>query len=302
MNFNGVSAFYNKVRGFSFNKDEFKKENPIQIGYIYLPEGENKINFEKECRRTGTYAIMLESGTIKQRCHYLDDKPLMIPENSKYVGETVLVVFPDSSDIPLIIKKITDNSTTHDNMDEVSKSKTSFNENTAIKVTEDITNRIYSVSISSDEDKDVTLNLNVSAKNKKGKLKINVNGDCEIFAEKNVNVLANNEVDIKIRDLVKGNKFHEIKYNIDSGLTLKDKWDNTINLNQEEFNVNIKKKAIVNAENIKITASDKIIIDAPGNKKIEIGNASSMALNDETICCFTGMKHFIPLTNVKTKV
>lgn len=306
---NEKSSFFVKERGFNFNLKDFKVEDSIQVGYIYLPEGEIKEDYEKECRRYGIYSVVLESGTIKKKCVSLLDKPLRVPERSSYLGEAVLLVFPNNSDIPFIIKVINNNSVTYDYIDENSVSKVIQDEVTAIKVSENIKDKNYSINIMSEDDQEVSINLNVSAPNKKGKIRLNVNGDCNIFAEKNINILTNKEINIKIRDLVKNQKFHEIKYNFDTGLYVKDRWDNTITMNGPILRIHHKNRIRIECQNAdievqqqaKLIAHGEVRIDADGAHSIHIGNDESLVINQSTICCFTGQPHFLPITNVKTR-
>ena len=313
-----MSAFYDKARSFTHGDKNNKPNYPIQVGHIILPPNSGgKAEFERLCRLQKMYSVYLENNTVKHNCpvggilgNSTDGETqcFRMPEKEGELGERVLLLFPEKSDIPIIVCSLPGGESNVIPPNENSKVQNKIGTNAVISTVQNPDDGSFTLSINQVSG-DVSLNLNVESKDKSGKLRLNVNGDCEIYAQQKIDLLTNKEFELRVRDLEKEEKFHSVKYTFADGLTILDKWENLINLKKKLLNIFIKDKdkkanAVVEVQgNIKVKATKKINIDIPDDKPdITIGNAESMALNESCICQFTGLRHLKPITNKKTKV
>jgi hypothetical protein len=279
-------------------------KNWAEIAYVILDPSMSRTDYIKKCLTQNTVDIITRDNSIYRNCFICstfhnnnDDGELgsfefpLDKKDTVLRGSKLLIVFPSGSTSPIILGSLRNTNNSNQWLDNERQRKNIYDsEDCNISIIKDPTNKNLSITIFGKTDTS-TMDVKINSINDNSKFNLEVGGEVNILAKK-INFINEEELNIEFSDVTKQETKTTINYKLGTGLEINDEFKNNLKINNEGLKITSEKDV-----NIKVTGTANI--DA---EKINIGEATSLALNTSCPCQYTGNDHLPPIKNTKTKV
>lgn len=246
--------------------------NPINHGYVAIPEGIDRDAFIETCLRRNRVTIVTEYGAVINECYVLKNvlQTIDFPEDIGLKGSCVCYVCGDFSNKPIVIGVIDENDQSdllNENMFYLRKKMNG----TDILMQGDPNNGSLIINVTSQDPSDITIAVKGNEENE---LNIESSGFVNVKADKGVNVKSFETITGAIIDVEKPDDIHNIT------------WDKE-KLSFSRKTENADDQATLNDEGFSLTMGENVSVVVT-KEKVDIKTGDSTLLMDNSIINFNG--------------
>jgi len=175
-------------------------DNPMSevgIGYIVIPDGEDRDNYIGTCFRRERVDIYIEGGDVVRGC-YIDKftlQSIYFPDY-KQLGSAVIFTVPKFFDVPIVIGSLSKADETQLLEENSFKHSVSFQDNVVSIIGKGKTGELF-INVESEYNDEGNIFITVRNKNNSSKFNLKCFGDVNIYSEGNTILKTLNDVELR---------------------------------------------------------------------------------------------------------